>query len=180
MVNFNDLPQEVQSTCNLMLYMVMSVGGAQKLNLPLNVSSQASYSQKMADGNEDIFSPSGSAAEDIFSTGHESEGVGESPYAFTSSATISIFSSGSHSEDQIDDFFGPNLGALPGFRQTSSQADRNGERLSDVPGTYDSGDTGASSSSTSEDNSPVRSGVCMGHVACFGLNLYYTPQMSNP
>jgi len=113
---------------------------------------------KMAEGREgDKSSPNGSSPvpEDIFSTGPESEvpGTGDSPYSFTSSATISIFSSDFHSEDQqIEDLLGPSLtisGASPSAGISSQPNGGNALSPSNSPAS-----SGAPSSS-SEGSSPV-------------------------
>lgn len=123
----------------------------------------------MAEGNEeDIFSPAGSSPaseEDIFSTGLESElagSIGESPYAFTSSATISLFSSGSHSEDQqIQDFLGPSLGGhvtVPEVPSGHASLHSNGGPFSkdlQVASTSDSYASSVALSTRSDESSPV-------------------------
>ena len=115
---------------------------------------------KMAEGREeDMFSPTGSSpvSEDIFSAEPEVTGsVGESPYSFTSSATISIFSSDFHSEDQqIEDLLGPSLtisAAPPEKSPVSISSHPNGE--SAFSPSNSTARFGAPSSS-SEDHYPV-------------------------
>lgn len=118
-------------------------------------------------GVEDIFSPTGSspASEDIFSAGPESElagSTGESPYAFTSSATISLFSSGSQSEDQqIQDFLGPNLAGHIAAPSGHGPLQSNGGPLEeDAHPTSSSSTSSVAPSSSSEESSPVSLGGC--------------------